>query len=58
LGFGKNVASPQSMLATKDESIASWFNFFYINIFCILHIDFGPLNVDIAFGGQDAPKQP
>jgi hypothetical protein len=56
LGFGKNVAWPQSMLATKDESIASWF--IYIYIFCILHIAFRPLNVDIAFGGQDAPKQP
>jgi hypothetical protein len=30
----------------------------YIYIFCILHIAFRPLNVDIAFGGQDAPKQP
>ncbi len=50
------MAWPQSMLATKDESIASWF--IYIYIFCILHIAFRPLNVDIAFGGQDAPKQP
>ncbi len=51
------MACPESMLATKDESIASWF-LFNINIFCILHIAFGPLNVDIVLGGQDAPKQP
>ncbi len=42
------------MFASKDEGIASWFQF--LNIFWIFPIAFGPLDVSITFGGKDAPK--
>jgi hypothetical protein len=36
------------MFTPKDEGIASWFNYLFINIFWIFPINFGPLDVGIA----------
>jgi hypothetical protein len=38
------------MLTPKDEGIASWFIFLFINIFWIFPIDFGPLDEVLQFG--------
>jgi len=36
--------------------LSEWSFALVINIILIIHIAFGPLNVGIAFGGQDPPK--
>ncbi len=44
------------MITPKDEGTCSWFKILFIKIFLIFPITFGPLDANIAFGGQDAPK--